>query len=95
MTPSPLRQCLLAAVLAACCLAAPAFAQAPAATANPLRAVLQESQDKGRGVTVYIKGNSFSMIVSSVDDTWVVGRSNTSSRIVVRLDRIDGAIAGF
>ena len=82
----------------ACALGASLLLQASAQTAtdkDPLRAVLLESRDKSRGVTVHVKGAAINLIVVSVDDTWLIGKSNASSRIVVRMDRIDGASASF
>ncbi|HEY1103463.1 MAG TPA: hypothetical protein VGE70_08590 [Burkholderiaceae bacterium] len=89
-----LRQYLLAVVLGAG-FAAGAWAQAAPADKDPLRAVLQESKDKNRGVTVHVKGAAINLIVVQVDDTWLVGKSNASGRIVVRVDRIDAAVASF
>ena len=89
-----LRQYLLAVALGAGFVAS-AWAQAAPADKDPLRAVLQESKDKSRGVTVHVKGAAINLIVVQVDDTWLVGKSNASGRIVVRVDRIDAAVASF
>ncbi len=35
------------------------------------------------------------MVVTGLDDQYVTGRSQTTSRIVVRVDRIDGVSAMF
>ncbi|NTV97044.1 MAG: hypothetical protein HGA75_16795 [Thiobacillus sp.] len=82
---------LLSALLLASLLAAPALAADP----DPLRAVLQESKDKNRGVSVYVAGNTVGMVVTAVEGDYVIGRSQTTSRIVIRLDRIDGVAAMF
>lgn len=65
------------------------------APADPLRAVLLESKEKNRGVTLHVKGASIGMVVTGVDDQYVTGRSQTTSRIVVRMERIDGVSAMF
>jgi len=66
-----------------------------AAEKDPLRATLLESKEKNRGVTIHANGASIGCIVVSVDEHYVIGRSQTASRIVVRLDRIDGVSAMF
>jgi hypothetical protein len=63
--------------------------------ADPLRAVLLESKEKNRGVTVHVNGSNIGMVVTGVDDQYVTGRSQTTSRIVIRVDRIDGVSAMF
>lgn len=68
---------------------------ADSAPADPLRAVLLESKEKNRGVTLHIKGNNIGMVVTGVDEQYVTGRSQTTSRIVIRVDRIDGVSAMF
>lgn len=68
---------------------------ADSAPADPLRAVLMESKEKNRGVTLHIKGNNIGMVVTGVDEQFVTGRSQTTSRIVIRVDRIDGVSAMF
>ncbi len=84
---------LLAAALLGASLSLPALAQS--ADKDPLRAVLLESKDKNRGVTVHTQGSSLSLIVVQLDEHYLIGRSNSSSRIVVRLDRIDAVSAAF
>lgn len=82
---------LIPALLLASLLAAPALAADP----DPLRAVLLESKEKNRGVSVYVDGNSIGMVVTAIEGDYVIGRSQTTSRIVIRLDRIDAAAAMF
>ena len=86
----------LATALAAICFAMPLHAQ-PAAggAADELRSVLLESKDKNRGVAIYTNGVTVNAVVVSVDDKYVVAKSQQSSRIVIRLDRIDGVSASF
>ncbi len=85
------------ALLLGLCLAASASAADTSAAEekDPLRATLIESKEKNRGVTIHTNGTSISCIVTSVDDRYVIGRSNQASRIVVRLERIDGLSATF
>lgn len=66
-----------------------------AAEKDPIRATLLESKEKNRGVTIHANGANIGCIVVSLDDHYVIGRSQTASRIVVRLDRIDGISAMF
>lgn len=74
----------------------PAGAADPSsAEKDPLRATLLESKEKNRGVTIHANGASIGCVVVSVDEHYVVGRSQTASRVVVRLDRIDGVSAMF
>jgi hypothetical protein len=68
---------------------------ADSAPADPLRTILHESKEKNRGVTLHVKGNNIGMVVTTVDEQYVTGRSQTASRIVIRLDRIDGVSAMF
>ena len=87
---------LLAVVLVAASLAMPvaALAQAKAGD-DALKSVLMESKDKGRGVKIYVGGNAIDAVVVAVDDKYVTAKSQQSSRIVIRLDRIDGVVASF
>jgi hypothetical protein len=91
-------QSSLTTCMAACCLAA-GLSFSPASQAaedlGPLKALLAESLAKGRGVTVHASGAAIAMVVTSVEACCVVGRNAQSSRIVVRLDRIDAVVAGF
>lgn len=82
-------------LLFASLLAGPALASEAAAEKDPLRAVLLESKEKNRGVAIHANGVSINAVVVSVDERHVVARSQQSSRIVIRLDRIDGVSAFF
>lgn len=62
---------------------------------DPLRALLAESKDKNRGVTIYTHGASIALVVTGLDDRYVFGRSQQATRIVVRIDHIDGVAAAF
>ena len=83
------------AMLAAVSVALPLHAQALPGGADELRSLLLESKDKNRGVAIYANGVTVNAVVVSVDDKYVVGKSQQSSRIVIRLDRIDGVSASF
>jgi hypothetical protein len=90
------RTALLASVIAAGTGGAAAAAeQTAAAEKDPLRATLLESKEKNRGVNIHIQGNTIGCVVTSIDDHYVIGRSNQASRIVIRIDRIDGISAMF
>lgn len=75
----------------------PAYAteQAASGEKDALRAILLESKEKNRGVSIHIQGLSIGCVVTSIDDQYVIGRSNQTSRIVIRIDRIDGVSAMF
>ncbi|HSV55173.1 MAG TPA: hypothetical protein VLJ57_23820 [Burkholderiaceae bacterium] len=88
------RPVLLAALLCTGLLTQAAMAQ-PAADKDPIRTVLLESKEKSRGVVIHANGSAINVVVVQVDDHFVIGRSTTSSRIVVRMDRIDGVSANF
>lgn len=62
---------------------------------DPLRSTLMESKEKKLGVTVHANGATISMVVTALDELYVTGRSQQASRIVVRLDRIDGISTSF
>ena len=87
---------MLAAILAAVSFSMPmhAVAQSPSGS-DELRSVLLESKDKNRGIAIYTNGVTVNAVVVSVDDKYVVAKSQQSSRIVIRLDRIDGVSAFF
>jgi hypothetical protein len=86
----------LAALLAALSFAMPLHAQAQTGGAgDELRSVLLESKEKNRGVAIYTNGVTVNAVVVSVDDKYVVAKSQQSSKIVIRLDRIDGVSAFF
>ena len=86
----------LAAAFAAVSFAMPLHAQPAAGGAvDEMRSVLLESKEKNRGVAIYTNGVTVNGVVVSVDDKYVVAKSQQSSRIVIRLDRIDGVSAFF
>lgn len=91
-----MKRALVASFIVASTTAGAAGPDAPAASEkDPLRATLMESREKNRGVTVHAAGASIAMVVTAIDSVYVIGRSQAASRIVVRLDRIDGVSAAF
>lgn len=62
---------------------------------DPLYATLIASKEKNRGVTIHANGASIAMVVATLDEHYVIGRNQQTSRIVIRLDRIDGVSAAF
>ncbi len=68
---------------------------ASASEKDPLRASLLESKEKGKGISIYTGGATVSMVVTAVDERYAIGRSQQATRIVVRLDRIDGIAVSF
>jgi hypothetical protein len=93
---------LFAALWLAAAVALPAVAADPPPAAakagaepDALRAVLAESKDKNRGVAIYTNGATINAVVVAVDDRYVTAKSQQSSRIVIRLDRIDGVATQF
>ena len=76
----------------ALCLALPALAGAEEADA--LKAALEASRASGKGLNFYVNGQAIPGVVVSVDEQYVVARSQALGQIVIRLDRLDG-VAGF
>lgn len=85
----------IASLLLLSALAHGAIAAGDPPEEQPLIAVLQESKEKGRGVTLYIRGATVSAVVLGVESGFVVARNQQSSRIVVRLSSIDAAVSAF
>ena len=79
------------AVITAAALAIACVAQA---AQDPLLALLEDSKASGKGVSLFVNGQSIPAVVVSVDERYVTARSQAQGTIVIRLDRIDGA-AGF
>ncbi len=66
---------------------------ASAQNGDPMMSVLKASMEGKKGVTLHVRGQSIAMIVTSINDNYVEGRNQQSSRIVVRMASIDAAIA--
>lgn len=88
-----LQYLLLAAAISMPMVQALAADAAPAEQA--IRALLEQSREKQRGVTLHVNGASVSLVVTEIADGVVVGKNQQSSRIVVRMERIDAAAAMF
>jgi len=74
--------------------AALAVAGTAMAAGDPLRTALEESKATGKGLMMYVAGQAIAGVVVTVDDRYVVARSQDKGTIVIRLDRLDG-VAGF
>jgi hypothetical protein len=91
----------IAAFCLAFALALGAQAADPPATAkaagdgDAMRALLAESKDKGRGVSIYANGATIQAVVVAMEDRYVIAKNRESGRIVIRLDRIDGVASQF
>jgi len=89
---------LLSVMFVAAVIAAGAVVAADQPSAgekDPLRATLLESKEKNRGVTIHTNGANIGCVVVSLDDKYVIGRSQQASRVIIRLDRVDGVSAMF
>lgn len=78
----------VALLMASIVPSAPAVAE-PDADKN-IRTVLEEAREKQKGVIVYVQGASVGMAVQEIRGDHVLGKSREHSRVVIRLDRIDG-----
>lgn len=70
------------------------FAHAALAGQDPLLTALEESKTSGKGLSFFVNGHTVAGVVVSVDDRYVVARSQAQGTIVIRLDELDG-VAGF
>ena len=83
------RRALVALVL----VVAAAGAAAADAVKGIEQALVAAQQDK-RGITLYVAGQTIAGAVTRVEPgQWVEMRNQTSGRIIVRIDRIDGIAA--
>lgn len=58
----------------------------------PLEELLAASRDQKKGVLLFVQGQAIAGLVTKIgDDGMVEMKSQQYSRIVVRMDRIDGA----
>ncbi len=64
-------------------------AAANAQGGDPIMATLKASMEQKKGVSIAAKGQLINMLVTSVSDQFVEGRSQQYSRIVVRVASID------
>jgi hypothetical protein len=56
-----------------------------------LLSLLKASQTEKKGVTLWVKGQAIAGAVTNIDGEWVELRSREYSRIVVKMESIDGA----
>jgi hypothetical protein len=64
------------------------------AAPDALMTALEESKSSGKGLNFYVNGQAVAGVVVTIDERYVVARSQAQGTIVIRLDRIDG-VAGF
>ena len=80
--------------LVALALAALAGAAAAADAVKGIEAALVAAQQDKRGITLYVSGQTIAGGVTKVEPgAWVEMKNQTSGKIVVRIDRIDGIAA--
>ena len=71
-----------------------AGAAAAADAGSGIEQALKAAQQDKRGITLYVGGQAISGAVTRVEaGQWVELKNQTSGRIVVRIDRIDGVAA--
>ena len=56
-----------------------------------LKELLEKSRNENKGITLYVNGITIGALVTNVGEEFVEGKSREFGRIVIRLDRIDGA----
>lgn len=67
----------------------------PARSQSPMSALetsLEKSRTDKKGVTLVVGGTTVAMLVSEVNDGFVIGRSQQYDRIVVKLDKVDAVL---
>ena len=80
--------------LAALTIVLAAGAAAAGDAAGGIEQALKAAQQDKRGITLYVGGQAISGAVTRVEPgQWVEMKNQTSGRIVVRIDRIDGVAA--
>lgn len=87
-TETPLKARHLVAIALLAPFAASTFAN------DALRTLLEDSKASGKGVNLYVNGQTIPAVVVAVDDRYVLARSQSQGAIVIRLERLDGA-SGF
>ena len=70
-----------------------ALSLAAHAADDALRAALEASKASGKGLTFHVQGAAIPGVVVSVDDKFVVAKSQQAGTVVIRIDRID-AVTG-
>lgn len=59
-------------------------------TGAEIKALLREALESKRSVILYISGSTIATAVLEIKEHVMIGKSREYSRIVVRLDRVDG-----
>ena len=54
-------------------------------------AVLRSSMESKKGVTLYVRGQVISIVVTAISDHFVEGRNQQASRVVIRIAAMDAA----
>jgi hypothetical protein len=86
------RQALTALAVAMAC--ANAGAASPADASHGIEQALSAAQQDKRGITVYVSGQAIGGAVTRIEPgQWVELKNQTFSKIIVRIDRIDGIAA--
>jgi hypothetical protein len=69
-------------------------AATPADALRGIEQALNAAQQDKRGITVYVSGQAIGGAVTRVEPgQWVELKNQTASKIIVRIDRIDGIAA--
>ncbi len=93
MQSFPIHRPVVRAALALVLVMAAAGAAAADAIKGIEQALVAAQQDK-RGITVYVAGQTIAGAVTRVEPgQWVEMKNQTSGKIIVRIDRIDGIAA--
>ena len=93
MQSFPIRR-LARPALAALILSIAAGAAAAADAVKGIEAALVAAQQDKRGITIYVSGQTIAGAVTKVEPgAWVEMKNQTSGKIIVRIDRIDGIAA--
>lgn len=80
--------------LAALAITLASSAAAAADAAHGIEQALAAAQQDKRGITLYVNGQAIGGAVTRVEPgQWVELKSQTASKIIVRLDRIDAIAA--
>lgn len=63
---------------------------APMTHDTEITALLREAMESKRSVILYVSGTTLAAAVQEVKEHVMIGKSREHTRIVVRLDRVDG-----
>jgi hypothetical protein len=66
-------------------------ANAQNTSGDMIMALLRSSMETKKGVTLHVKGQAISIVVTAIGDHFVEGRNQQYSKFVVRLASIDAA----